>query len=169
MFPNSLEATVVSSEDSGDYFQIAAGQVAGSSSYGDYVLNGMFFYEGDDETAGGWYFGDIFGYVQEDGSIVINPWMCRVLTGGQYDGYSLTPYWVEGSTLTLADPLAPVVAPEGLETDEYIISARNYKDDADVGGSVQIGFDGNDVPFRLASTATTYMFKVFAPTFPKPG
>lgn len=145
MFPNSLEATVVSSEDSGDYFQIAAGQVAGSSSYGDYVLNGMFFYEGDDETAGGWYFGDIFGYVQEDGSIVINPWMCRVLTGGQYDGYSLTPYWVEGSTLTLADPLAPVVAPEGLETDEYIISARNYKDDADVGGSVQIGFDGNDV------------------------
>lgn len=151
MFPNSLEATVVSSEN-GDYFQIAAGQVAGSSSYGDYVLNGMFFYEGDEQSSGGWYFSDIYGYIQEDGSIVINPWLCRVLTGGQYDGYSLTPYWVEGSTLTPADPLTTVTAPEGLETEEYTISARNYKDDAEVGGSVKIGFNGNDVYVQGLST-----------------
>lgn len=151
MFPNNLEATLVSDED-GDYFQIAAGQVAGTSSYGDYVLNGMFFYEGDEESAGGWYFGDIYGYIQEDGTISIHPWLARVLSGGQYDGYSLTPYWVEGSTLTPADPLSVVVAPEGLETEEYSVTARNYKDDSDVSGSVYIGFDGSDVYIQGLST-----------------
>ena len=151
MFPNSLEATLVSDED-GDYFQIAAGQVAGTSSYGDYVLNGLFFYEGDEESAGGWYFSDIYGYIQEDGTISIQPWLARVLTGGQYDGYNLTPYWVEGSTLTPADPLSVVVAPEGLETEEYSVTARNYKDDSDVSGSVYIGFDGSDVYIQGLST-----------------
>ena len=38
-----------------------------------------------------------------------------------------------------------VTVPEELVTEEYAISARNYKDDADVSGSVFIGFDGNDV------------------------
>jgi hypothetical protein len=41
--------------------------------------------------------------------------------------------------------LVPITVPEGLTTEEYSLSARNYKDDADVSGSVQIGFDGNDV------------------------
>lgn len=38
-----------------------------------------------------------------------------------------------------------VEAPEGLTVEEYGISARNYDDDENVGGSVFIGFDGNDV------------------------
>lgn len=151
MFPNNLEATLESDEN-GDHFVIEAGQVAGTSSYGDYVLNGMFFYEGDEQSAGGWYFSDIYGYIQEDGTISIHPWLARVLSGGQYDGYSLTPYWVEGSTLTPADPLSVVVAPEGLETEEYSVTARNYKDDSDVSGSVYIGFDGSDVYIQGLST-----------------
>ena len=144
MFSNALEAKLESYED-GDFIVIAGGQVAGTSSYGDYVLNGMFYYEGDEENEADWYYTDIYGQVLEDGSIYFGNWMCRVLSGGQYDGYSLTPYFVAGSTLTPAEPLSPITVPEGLTTEEYSLSARNYKDDADVSGSVQIGFDGNDV------------------------
>ena len=145
MFSNDLEATIESDED-GDWIVIAAGQTAGTySSYGDYVINGIYYYEGDEEYEAGWYYSDIYGQVLEDGSIYFGDWMCRVLSTGDYAGYSLSPYYVEGSTLTPADPLAPVTVPEGLTTEEYSLSARNYDDDADVSGSVFIGFDGNDV------------------------
>ena len=144
MFANALEATV-ESEDGTDYIKIAQGQLAGTSSYGDYVINGLFYYEGDEQNEAGWYYDDIYGYILEDGSIYFDSWFIRVLTGGDYDGYSLNPMWVEGSTLTPADPLALVTLPEGVTAEEYSVVARNYKDDADVSGSVFVGFDGNDV------------------------
>lgn len=50
-------------------------------------------------------------------------------------------------SLTKGEAPAPevVVAPEDLITEEYTVSARNYNDDADVTGSVFIGFNGNEV------------------------
>ena len=141
MFTNDLEATIASGED-GDYFVIEGGQLAGTSSYGDYVIYGMFYYEGDETHSAGWYYDDIYGFLQEDGSIIIDDWLVRVLTGGNYDGYSLAPYWVGGSTLTPTDPLALVELPEGVEAKEYVMTYST--------GStpVKVAVDGNDVYFQ---------------------
>jgi len=142
MFSNDLEATIVSDEESGDWIVIAGGQIAGTTSYGDYVINGMFYYEGDDEKEAGWYFSDIHGQILEDGSIYFVDWMCRVLSGGDYDGYSLTPYFVEGSTLTASEPLTVVTVPEGVEILPYVLAADNTS------ASVNVAVDGNDVYFQ---------------------
>ena len=141
MFTNDLEATY-----DADYgcIVIEGGQLAGTSSYGDYVLQGLFYYEGDETYPAGWYYSDIYGYIQDDGTIYFTEWFCRVLSGGQYDGYSLTPYYVAGSYLEPSEPLVPVEAPEGLETDEYVVTYKNSSDE-DASGSVNIGFDGTDV------------------------
>lgn len=142
MFPNDLEATLESDED-GDWIVIAAGQTAGTySSYGDYVINGIYYYEGDEEYEAGWYYSDIYGQVLEDGSIYFGDWMCRVLSTGDYAGYSLTPYYVEGSTLTPADPLTPVTVPEGVEILPYILAADNTS------ATVNVAVDGDDVYFQ---------------------
>jgi len=141
MFANDLTGTI---NDEYDAIVVKGGQIAGTSQYGDYVLNGMFYYEGDDETEAGWYFKDIYIDINEDGTLTVEDWLVRVLSGGQYDGYNLTPYWMPGSTLTPGS-IEVVVAPENLVTDEYSVSARNYKDDADVSAVWHIGFDGNDV------------------------
>lgn len=145
MFDNDLTATIGTDEDYGDYILIKQ-QLGGTSSYGDYVVDGLFYHEGDEDHEAGYYFSDeIYGWFMEDGTIHFSYGFIRILSSGEYAGSYLTPYFVEGSTLTPVEPLTPVVAPEGLVTDEYSITARNYKDDADVNGSVQIGFDGNDV------------------------
>lgn len=145
MFDNDLTATIGTDEDYGDYILIKQ-QLGGTSSYGDYVVDGLFYHEGDEDYEAGYYFSDeIYGWFMEDGTIHFSYGFIRILSSGEYAGSYLTPYFVEGSTLTPVEPLTPVVAPEGLVTDEYSITARNYKDDADVNGSVQIGFDGNDV------------------------
>lgn len=139
MFPNDLEATIVSDEY-GDYFTIAGGTTAGTSSYGDYVINGLFYYEGDEESDAGWYYSDIYGYIQEDGSIYIDNWIGRVLSTGDYAGYTLTPYWVGGSTLTAADPLTVVTIPEGLVAEEYSVSYQD-KDGNELSHPVYAGFN----------------------------
>ena len=67
----------------------------------------------------------------------------------------LDPFAYWSSLKISADaPATPttVVAPVYLLTEEYSIKARNYKDDADVFGSIHIGFDGNDVYFKGFST-----------------
>ncbi|MBQ8453600.1 MAG: hypothetical protein IJ539_07480 [Prevotella sp.] len=141
MFPNDLTATV----DLANGQLVIARQSAGTSTYGDYDVTGMFYFEGNDQYDAGWYYSSITGFIGDDGVITFGEWFCRVLVGGQYDGYSLTPYWVKGSTLTPADAPEVVVAPDGLETEAYTISARDYKDSEDVTGSVFVGFDGTDV------------------------
>ena len=62
------------------------------------------------------------------------------------DAFSVYAYWNK-PTFTKEKPATPevVVAPEGLVTEEYSITARNYEDKADVSGNVLIGFDGSDV------------------------
>ena len=141
MFTNDLEATIVNADDY-DYFQIEGGQLAGTSSYGDYLLYGLFYYAGDEEYSEGWYYDDIYGYLEEDGTITIEPWLVRVLTGGDYDGYSLTPYFVVGSTLTPAEPLTVVELPDGVEAKEYVMT---YDDGST---PVKVAVDGNDVYFQ---------------------
>ena len=144
MFPNGLEATV-ESDETGNYLVIADNQTVGTSDYGDYTVKGLFYYEGDEEYEAGWYYTSIYGLIKEDGSIYFSDWFITVLTTGDYAGSYLTPLYVEGSTLTPADPLTVVTPPEGLITEEYALTARNYDDDADVTGSVFIGFDYEDV------------------------
>ena len=145
MFPNDIEATLDSDED-GSYFVISGGQAAGTSSYGDYVIYGLFYYEGDETYDAGWYYDDIYGYLNEDGSIEIYPWISRVLSGGDYDGYSLKPYWVEGSTLTPSEPLTVVELPEGVTAQEFVMT---YDDGST---PVNVAVDGNDVYFQGMSS-----------------
>lgn len=140
MFSEDLEATIVN--DTYDYFQIAGGQLAGESQYGNYVIYGLYYYAGDETYSEGWYYGDIYGYLEEDGTIYIEPWLCRVLSGGQYDGYALTPYYVVGSMLTPAEPLTVITLPEGVEANDYVLTH-------DEGSApVKVAVDGNDVYFQ---------------------
>lgn len=138
MFPNDLEATVGTDGDY-NYFTISAEQTGGTSSYGDYVLYGLFYYEGDETNEAGWYDSDINGYLMDDGSIYIDEWICRVLSTGSYVGYNLTPYWLGGSTLTPSDPLTVITFPEGVVATDYVMTYD--------GGSkpVKVAVDGSDV------------------------
>lgn len=146
MFPKVLTGTVDLEKQT---ITIAAGQDAGSSSYGDYALYGLFYFEGDDTTDAGWYYNNIVGYIQDDGSIAFDDdiWFCRVLTTGSYAGYSLTPYWLPGSTMTPTEPLVPVTPPTGIEAVPYALS---YTDDEDnlAGGAAAVIVDGDDVYFQ---------------------
>lgn len=139
MFSNPLKATI---DAESNLLVIKGGQLAGTSSYGDYVIQGLFYYEGDDEDSAGWYYSDIYGAIGEDGIVTFGVWLSRVLSGGQYDGYALTPYWVEGSTLTPAEPLTVVEVPEGVEVVPYVMTY-------DEGSKpINVAVDGNDVYFQ---------------------
>ena len=98
MFANPLTASY-----NAEYgLWVIDGTNAGTSSYGDYDVRGMFYYEGDDQYEAGWYYTSIVAAVGDDGTIYFatDTWLVRILTTGQYAGYSLTPYWAPGSTLT---------------------------------------------------------------------
>lgn len=96
---------------------------------------------------------------QSDGKMVLT------LDGFTSYNRTLGAYWTDDHTLQVygeyntvftegAAAVPEVVeAPAGLEVDEYSVSARNYNDDADVSGSVFIGFDGSDVYVKGLSTA----------------
>lgn len=74
-------------------------------------------------------------------------------TGSNTAFQKIYGYWTRPS-FSLSEPAAPevVVAPDGLETEEYAVTARNYKDEADVSVAVKIGFAGNDVYIQGLST-----------------
>lgn len=145
MFPNSIEATV-ESEDGSDYLVITPGQTFGTSGYGDYTVYAMIYYEGDETYAAGWYYADIYGLIQEDGSIYFEDWFERVLTSGDYEGYYLNPIWVSGSTLTPADPIADVAAVPASPTD---LRVQGYDASAGYGAFLfdlpAVDVDGNDL------------------------
>ena len=113
MFPNDLSATI----DEYGYL-VVDGSNAGSSSYGDYDVRGLFYYEGDDTYEAGWYFTDIYAVIGEDGVISFDnvTWLIRLLTTGDYAGYTLYPYWAPGSTLTPAAPVDEVVFSDDFES-----------------------------------------------------
>lgn len=146
MFPNPLTATV---DLENQTLTFAGGQEGGTSSYGDYVIYGMFYYEGDDQNEAGWYYNDFYAFIQEDGSIVFDGinWITRVLVGGEYAGYSLTPYWMPSSVMTPREPLTLVVVPDGVEKYDYNMSYTAKSGEASEKG-VLVAVDGNDVYFR---------------------
>ena len=116
-----------------------SGQYLGSDDYGDEFLVGS----DDGETVTE---NIIFNYDSENG--VLTAETDYILESGAADEVSPYCYWISPVfSTTEPEVVAPEVveAPEGLETEEYVISARNYKDDADVSGSVLVGFDGSDV------------------------
>lgn len=123
MFSNALEATIESDDDV-DYLVVTAGQTAGTSSYGDYTVKGCFYYEGDDQYEAGWYYTDIVGEINDDGTVSFesDTWLTRVLTTGSYAGYSLNPSWLPGSTFTPTDPLTVVTPPAGIEAAPYVMT-----------------------------------------------
>ncbi len=141
MFDNDLTGTI-----DNDYgvIVVEGGQIIGTSQYGDYALYGLFYYEGDADYEAGWYYNDIYIDINNDGTLIFEDWLVRVLTGGQYDGYSLTPYWMPESTLTPAEAPQVVVAPVGLEFKEYAMTYTDYNEKA-ASGTAYVGIDGTDV------------------------
>ena len=102
------------------------------------------YYEGDDTNEAGWYYDDIYISVNEDGTLTTEIWLVRVLSGGQYDGYSLTPYWLPGGTFTPSEAPKAVELPAGVELKEYSLSGTDYSGNP-YSSSAFIGIDGNDV------------------------
>ena len=140
MFPNNLVASV---DLANGLIEIGA-QAAGTSSYGDYDLRGLFYYEGDETNEAGWYYTTIVGTIGDDGTITFGTWMVRVLSTGSYVGYSLTPLWLPGSTLVPSEPLKVVTPPEGLVAEEYELSYTDYYGAAAT-ATVNLGFSGSEV------------------------
>lgn len=141
MFPKTVTATV---DLENQQIVIEKGQDAGTSSYGSYSINGIFYNDEDEK----WYFCDLIGYVQEDGSVAFpdDIWIARQLTTGEYAGYMLTPYWLPSSTLTPVEPLTPVAVPDGVEKVEYNMSFYDYDSELSY-KSVLVAVDGDDVYF----------------------
>ena len=124
------------------------GQLLGTDEYGDEFLVGS----DDGETVTD----IIFNYNSEEG--ILTAVTTYIIENGAQDALTIEEdeetysaiycFWNQPVfSLTEPEVVAPEVveAPEGLETEEYVISARNYKDDANVSGSVLVGFDGIDV------------------------
>ena len=148
MFTNPLTATVNLEEQT---ITIAGGQEAGSSSYGDYALYGMFYHEGDAENEANWYNCDIKAYIQDNGSVAFadDIWIVRQLTNGDYTGYSLTPYFMPNSVMTPREPLIPVIVPDGVEKVEYNMSYYESSTVEELSyKSVIVVVDGDDVYFQ---------------------
>ena len=82
--------------------------------------------------------------MNEDGTLTTEIWLVRVLSGGQYDGYSLTPYWLPGGTFTPSEAPKAVELPVGVELKEYSLSGTDYSGNP-YSSSAFIGIDGNDV------------------------
>ena len=112
------------------------GQLLGSDDYGDEYLVGS----DDGETVAE---NIIFSYDSENG--VLTAETAYLFESGEADAVSPYCFWYQPVFSTEIVEPEVVEVPEGLETEEYVVSARNYKDDADVSGSVFIGFDGSDV------------------------
>ena len=139
MFDSDLTAVVK------DSVLIINRQKAGTSSYGDYDIAGLFYYPGDEQYEAGWYNGAIYGNINKDGVISFDDyWFIRILTTGSYVGASLTPYWVAGSTLTPSVGPQQVVLPEGVEAADYAMSYKD-SDGASATTPVKVAVDGNDV------------------------
>lgn len=123
------------------------GRVNGSTAVFD---NGQ--YVGGDDQASDYIVGSddgrtssdaiVFNYDAEDGILASVTGFIIECPSTQFTG-SAYAYW-SGPTFTRNDPRALVVAPEGLQTEEWALSATtNYGDD--VYGYVNIGFSGNEV------------------------
>lgn len=115
----------------------ANNQLLGEDDYGPEYLSGS----DDGSTLSS---SIVFNYDATEGTLrAVTTFIFENSTDDDVDPYT---YWSE-PTFSKAEPAAPevVVAPEGLVTEDYVIKAHNYKNDADVSVPLSIGFDGNDV------------------------
>ena len=115
----------------------ANNQLLGEDDYGPEYLSGS----DDGQTLSS---SIVFNYDATEGTLkAVTTFIFENSTDDDVAPYT---YWSE-PTFSKAEPAAPevVVAPEGLVTEDYVIKARNYKNDADVSVPLSIGFDGNDV------------------------
>ena len=114
-----------------------------SSSYGKCDLTGVYYDEDDSK----WYMTDMYGMIQEDGSIILINWMLYIITEGKYQGYNLTTYFMPYSILEPADNIADVAATPANPSFEVV-----YPYDADKKYGVVIlsipTVDINDNPIR---------------------
>lgn len=113
-----------------------SGQIAGSDEYGANYICGS----NDGETYSENF---VFDFDSENGILkAVTP---IILETGNTEEFSVCAFW-QLPTFTKEQPKGPemVVAPEGLETEEWAISAMTNFGDP-VAGYVYIGFDGNDV------------------------
>ena len=146
MFPKDLTATV----DLGTgVITIADLTPAGTSSYGDYSLRGLYAQDGK------WYYNTSIGMpatVGSDGVITFSEimWITRKLVGGDYDGQTLTPYYLPGSTLTPSEPLVPVTPPTGITPVEYSMTYTAGGNEASK--PIYVIVSGNDVYFQGMSS-----------------
>ena len=115
-----------------------SGQLIGSDEIGDEFIVGS----EDGETIAD----IVFTFDQEAGTLTaVTP---LIVESGASDELQAFCYW-ESPVFSLEEPVIEepqvVVLPDGVVTEEYVISARNYADDADVTAPLSIGFDGTDV------------------------
>lgn len=120
----------------GTTITVESGQLIGEDEYGPEYMVG---------TADGSTISDYtFTYNADAGTITLDNFL--IIESGDAESISAYGYW---TSVTLTSSAAPepeaVVPPAGLVTEEYSIVARNYDNDEDVSGSVNIGFDGSDV------------------------
>ncbi|MBQ8047396.1 MAG: hypothetical protein IJ196_05680 [Prevotella sp.] len=103
MFDNDLTGTV----DLATGTLTIARQAAGTNdTYGPFDISGNFYFAGDDNNQAGWYLTDIEATIDAENKVITfadDIWFVRLLTEGQYAGYSLTPYFMPSSTLTYYD------------------------------------------------------------------
>ena len=72
-----------------------------TSKYGKCKVMGLFYYEGDEEYPADWYYTDIDGTVNDDGTLSFDEevWFYRVILEGEFADYYLTPVWMPGSAM----------------------------------------------------------------------
>ncbi len=121
---------------SGSTVTFASGQLLGSDEYGDEYLIGS-----DD---GSTVCDIVFEYDEDAGTVTqVTKYVAE---SSEAESMSAYTYWYN-AVFSFTEPEEPevVTPPADLTTEEYAVTARNYNDDADVSGYVNIGFDGNDV------------------------
>ena len=118
------------------------GQLVGSDSEGDEFIVGS----EDGETL----CDIVFTYNAEDGVLAaVTPFIMESASADEAQVYC---YWQQ-PTFTKEEPATPevVVAPAGLETEEYVMTYSDYYDESG-SASVKVGFDGDDVYFQGLSS-----------------
>ncbi len=127
MFDGPITATIdltsysyptftISDEELVAYPSINAG---GSSVDVTCVIKAIFYYEGDSQYDAGWYYTDPTAFIVDNEIIwATDTWMYRVIVGGDYDGYYLTPLWKPGSNMVVNTEVNSVMA--------YSMDGLNY-------------------------------------------
>ena len=171
MFPYDLTATV----------DLTTGEItipiqaAGSSSYGAYNVRGLFYYAGDETYQAGWYYDNLYATVGEDGVITLDDteYIQRILTEGDYAGYSLTPYWLPGSTLTPAngemswgegeaEEKVPVILEQSADGKTVVV--KNF---GDFGATVNVTMNPDltfAIPSQVVYQTSSATYKTYAAT-----